>query len=279
MSKKIKKLKNKIREQKDIQKMKNNKSSSEKNKLENKLIKKNNRKPKGNGDLKNTTNNIIDVINVNKTYVSGSIQNVALKNVDLQIKKGSFVVILGESGSGKTTLLNILSGLDRATQGDVIVSNINISTLSNKSLTTFRRNYVGFVFQSYNLLLELNAYDNAKMGRRLQMDGNKRLDIKELFEKVGIGDKLNSSITDLSGGQLQRVSLVRALSKNPKIIFADEPTGALDSESSKKVLKLFKEINAKYKTTIILVTHDEKIADMADIIVNVKDGKVKTTYV
>ncbi|WKX02390.1 ABC transporter ATP-binding protein [Candidatus Mycoplasma mahonii] len=244
-----------------------------------KMVKMGNNTPKGDPSLKNTEGHIIDVKGATKVYLKGKVQKIALYNVNFEIKKGEFVVILGQSGSGKTTLLNLLSALDRPTSGDIIVENTNLSCLSNTDLTTFRRNYVGFVFQSYNLLSELNARDNVEIGRRLQKDGNLRLDVQELFERVGITDELNSSVGELSGGQLQRVALIRALSKNPSIIFADEPTGALDSKTSDKVMKLFKEINKKYKTTIVLVTHNNQVTKMADKIINVSDGKVTVQHV
>lgn len=218
---------------------------------------------------------IVSVKKLNKSYFSGKIEHKVLKNISLSINKGDFVVILGPSGSGKTTLLNILSGLDKATSGKVNVCGNNLTELSSSELTTFRRNNVGFVFQSYNLLSELNVEDNVRMGHQLQIDGNKRLDIFELFERVGLKGLEKNMIGELSGGQMQRVSIVRALAKNPDIIFADEPTGALDQKTSEKVLNLFKEINEKYNTTIVLVTHDEAIRNMAKTVISVIDGKVE----
>lgn len=265
---KIKALKEKEKEQTRLMELKSSTSKVNEYKRANKT-------PKGERNVENSEGMIIDVNKINKYYASGKTYTHVLKNVSLKIKKGEFVVILGPSGSGKTTLLNILSGLDRPTYGDVVVNNINISSLTNSELTTFRRNNVGFVFQSYNLLSELNAIDNAMMGSQLQMDGNKRLDLEELFERVGLKGLEKKAVGELSGGQMQRVSIVRALAKNPEVIFADEPTGALDSKTSDKVLELFKEINQKYKTTIIFVTHDEKIANLADKLIRVVDGKVK----
>lgn len=268
---KIKELKQKAKEEKELQRL----SQEEDADSRTKEIRLSNKKPKGEKLIENTKGNIIDVDGVEKYYATGKQLYHALKNVSFKIKRGEFIVILGPSGSGKTTLLNVLSGLDRATEGKIIINGTNLSALKNSELTTFRRNNVGFVFQSYNLLAELNAYDNAVMGRQLQMDGNKRLDVNELFERVGLDGQQKKSISELSGGQLQRVSIIRALSKNPDIIFADEPTGALDSKTSEKVLELFDEINRKYNTTIIFVTHDEKIAKLADKIIHVKDGSVE----
>lgn len=239
-----------------------------------KTIIKQNKKPKGELNISNSVSNVIDVINVSKTYVTGNVLYTAIHDVNLQIKKGEFVVIVGPSGSGKTTLLNVLSGLDRATSGDIIVENLNISALSNKQLTNFRKDKIGFVFQSYNLIPELNAHDNALLGQVLQKDVKLRLDIKTLFEQVDLNGKENNSIGQLSGGQAQRVSIVRALAKNPSIIFADEPTGALDSRTSDMVLKLLKYINKEYNTTIILVTHNNEIEKIADKVIEVKDGVI-----
>lgn len=267
---KIRELKDKQKEKKHIEKL-----SSNRNKELIKEIKNNNKSLKGDKIMQNSEGNIIDIKALNKTYVSGKTTFQALKDVSFTIKKGEFVVILGPSGSGKTTLLNIISGLDRATEGHVIVNGTNLSALKNAELTTFRRNNVGFVFQSYNLLAELNAYDNAMMGRQLQTNGNKRLDVKELFERVGLKGQEKKAITELSGGQMQRVSIVRALAKNPELIFADEPTGALDSKTSEMVLELFDEINNKYKTTIVFVTHDKDVAKLADKVIHVIDGQVK----
>lgn len=269
---KIKELKQKTKEEKRVKQLHAN-NDHENSRL--REIKEKNKKPQGEKIIPNSSGNIIDVESLEKFYVTGRQTYHALNDVSFSIKRGEFVVILGPSGSGKTTLLNILSGLDRATDGKIVINGTNLSALKNSELTTFRRNNVGFVFQSYNLLAELNAYDNAMMGRQLQMDGNKRLDVNELFERVGLGGHQKKAITELSGGQLQRVSIIRALSKNPDIIFADEPTGALDSKTSEKVLDLFTEINKRYNTTIIFVTHDENVSKLADKIIHVTDGKVK----
>lgn len=266
---KIKELKAKQRENTMIIKMQTSPA-------ELKFLKKANKSPKGPKEIKNKKGCILEVKNINKFYVSGKQKYHVLKDANLEIKKGEFVVIVGPSGSGKTTLLNIISGLDRATDGNVVFKDMNISALKTSELTTFRRNNVGFVFQSYNLLSELNAEDNAQMGRQLQTNNSRRMDISELFERVGIGGLEKKTIGELSGGQMQRVSIVRALSKNPEIIFADEPTGALDSKSSERVLELFKEINKKYKTTIVLVTHDMEVTKLADKIIEVSDGEVQT---
>ena len=275
----IKDLKSKNKELKEIKKLEESVKTSTiplpLSKQEIRYIKRQNKKPFGQKSVENEKGNIIDVKNITKSYVLGSQKFNALKNVSFSIKQGEFIVILGPSGSGKSTLLNVLSGLDRTTEGQIVIDNINIAALSNKELTTFRRNNVGFIFQSYNLLPELNAKDNAEIGRALQIDGNKRGNIEEIFESINMGARINSPVNSLSGGQAQRVSIARALAKKPKIIFADEPTGALDSETSKQVLDLFKKLNKENKTTIIFVTHDREIAKIADRVLTVKDGVAK----
>lgn len=272
-NKKIKELKQKVKEKKEYDSMETKSKVSKEFKSELKSLKISNKKPKGNPELTNSQGNIIDVHNMSKTFVMGNGKQKVLKDVNLTIKKKDFVAILGPSGSGKSTLLNILSGLDRPTSGEVIVNNINISTLSNKNLTVFRRKNIGFIFQSYNLLNSLNAKDNAKIGAALQKENNKKMDIEEIFNSIGMADKINSNIQDLSGGQQQRVSIARALAKNPNIIFADEPTAALDEETSTKVLKLFNEINKKYGTTIVIVTHDNNIKKIVNKVIEVRNGK------
>ncbi|XP_023214089.1 uncharacterized protein LOC111616975 [Centruroides sculpturatus] len=223
-----------------------------------KKLKKLNRHPKGNKNLKNSEGNIIDVRKLSKYYVSGHNAVRILKDISLSIPKGKLIVIYGPSGSGKSTFLNVISGLDRATTGDVIVNDVNLSALKDPEMTQFRRDNVGFVFQSYNLLPDLNARDNVKIGQVLQKDPQKALDVEDLFNDLGIKEVLNQDIRNLSGGQQQRVSVARALSKNPTIIFADEPTGSLDQKTTLKVIRLLASINKKYGTTIIVVTHDEQ---------------------
>lgn len=239
-----------------------------------KKINRNNQKPHGKNNISMHMNHIIELKNVNKYYVSGNNIYHILKNINLSIERGKFIVIYGQSGTGKSTLLNVISGLDRATEGDVIVNGVNLSSLKDHQLTNFRRHHVGFIFQSYNLLSDLNARDNARMGQVLQKDKTKIISIEQLFSDMGIADLLHQDIRNLSGGQQQRVAIARALAKNPQLIFADEPTGSLDSVSSQKVIALLKNLNRKYGTTIIVVTHDHSYKQVADQVLEVKDGEV-----
>ncbi|MBX4210095.1 MAG: ABC transporter ATP-binding protein [Mollicutes bacterium PWAP] len=233
-----------------------------------------NKNPKGAPKAKNSDENIIDVKNLNKFYTNKKTIFHALKNINLTIKKGTFNVILGSSGSGKTTLLNMIGGLDNITGGEVIVNNINLTALKIKELTQFRRIFIGFVFQSYNLLPSLNVFDNVEVGMVLQMDKPKRKNINELLERMNMGFAVKKSIYELSGGQQQRVSIARALAKSPSILIGDEPTGALDSKTSAKVFQLFQEINREEKATIIIVTHNPKVAKLADQVIKVENGEI-----
>ena len=242
-----------------------------------KWVNKMNMIPKGERYIENSSKDIIiDVNNVTKSYTTKSLIFNALNNVSLKIKKGEFVVILGPSGSGKSTLLNVVSGLDRPTQGEVIINGENLSSLKEKELTRFRRKHIGFIFQSYNLLPTLNVYDNVEMGRVLQVDKSKRLNIKTILADIGMLDQINKRTYELSGGQQQRVSIARALVKSPDIIIGDEPTGSLDSYSKSEVFKLLQDINKKDKTTIIIVTHNSTVAKIANKVIKVKDGKIES---
>ena len=198
----------------------------------------------------------------------------ALDNVNLEINKGEFVAIVGTSGSGKSTLLHMLGGLDRPSQGKVIVDNKDIFSMDNDKLTIFRRRNIGFVFQSYNLVPILNVYENIVLP--IELDGNK-VDTKyvdNIIETLGLTDKINRLPNKLSGGQQQRVAIARSLATKPSIILADEPTGNLDSKTEEEVLTLLKMSAKKYNQTIVMITHDEGIAQMADRVINIEDGKV-----
>ncbi|VEU59452.1 ABC transporter ATP-binding protein [Mesomycoplasma neurolyticum] len=245
-------------------------------------IKKANNKPKkkiGTILSQNKDDNIIDLYNVKKSYLSGQVVTEVLKGVSLSIKKSEFAVLFGKSGSGKSTLLNIISGLDRASDGEVIVSNNNLTYFSNSKLTKFRREKISFIFQSYNLLQNLNGYDNVLTGAYLQKDKSKILNIDELFKEFEIENIKYKYPSQMSGGQQQRISILRALAKNADIIFADEPTGALDEATSKIVMKSLKYINKKYKTTVIIVSHDPSIAKACDKVITLSDGLIESVHI
>lgn len=213
----------------------------------------------------------IELRNVNKIYESGEIKTYALREASLEIKEGEFVVILGPSGSGKSTMLNVISGLDTPTSGEIYFNGKLISNLKSEELTIFRRENLGFIFQQYNLLQNLTVKENVDIGANL---GENPLNIDEVLKKVGLIEQKNKYPSQLSGGQQQRVSIARSIAKNPKIIFGDEPTGALDEETAREVLQLIDEMNKEYKTTIVLITHNAGIANMADKVIKMNSGKI-----
>jgi putative ABC transport system ATP-binding protein len=222
---------------------------------------------------------IIELKNVTKYYANKYIATKVLGDVDLQINKGEFVVILGPSGSGKTTLLNIISGMDNATYGDVIVANESLINKHGSKLTLFRKKNVGFVFQQYGLLPNLTVKENVEIGSYLQDDKTKRINIDELLKMIGMYEYRNKLPAELSGGQQQRTSIARSVAKNPNILFGDEPTAAVDEATSKQILQLFIDINKKYSCTVILVTHNAKIAELATKVVHVQNGKIKNVVI
>ncbi|WP_338956045.1 ABC transporter ATP-binding protein [Spiroplasma endosymbiont of Polydrusus cervinus] len=233
------------------------------------------------GEIISTTNSkpdtskyVIELVNVKKSYITGEVEIPVLKGIDLKLEKGDFIVILGPSGSGKTTLLNIISGLDKVSSGDVFVIDYNLSLLKDVHLTKFRRDNIGFIFQQYNLLTNLTAKENAEVGENLSKNKNKDMTIKDIFETIGMEEQMNKYPHQMSGGQQQRVSIARALAKNPDILFADEPTGALDEEMGRKVLEILVDVNKKYKTTVIIVTHNPNIADIANTVIHVRNGLI-----
>ncbi|WP_036435910.1 ABC transporter ATP-binding protein [Mycoplasmopsis felifaucium] len=242
-------------------------------------INKNKRKKDENYNLKNEGEKIIEVKNVSKYYVSDNVVTRVLKNVSMDVKKGELLLILGVSGGGKSTLLNLISGLDRPSKGDVIVCDENLPYMSNNKLTIFRRKHVSFIFQNYNLLANLNAYDNVETGAYLQTDPAKKVDIVQLFKRFEMEEEMYKFPSQMSGGQQQRVSIMRALSKNSEIIFADEPTGALDESTTKIVLKLLYEINKETGSTIVMVSHNPVMAAMADRVVHVVEGRIDRVQV
>lgn len=215
----------------------------------------------------------IEVNDLVKTYGDGENTCVAVNHTAFTIASSEIVVILGPSGSGKSTLMNILGGLESATSGSVKVAGQEIATLNPKALSIYRRNYVGFVFQFYNLIPNLTIRENVEICAHL---GKSPLPIDELLQKVGLSGQENKFPAQLSGGQQQRVAIARALVKNPTLLLCDEPTGALDYKTSKEVLTLFSEINQNYGTTIIMITHNDAIKDMAHRIIRIKDGTIIT---
>ena len=216
----------------------------------------------------------VELKNVVKYYNNKILATKVLSNVNLKIKKGEFVVILGPSGSGKTTLLNIISGMDNASYGDTIVAGENLIDYSPSKLTLFRRNNIGYVFQQYGLLPNLTVKENIQIGQNLQDNKSKIIPIDEILKAIGLETQANKYPNELSGGQQQRVSIARSVAKNPNILFGDEPTGAIDEEMSKNIMNLFVEINKKYHTTIIIVTHNPILADIATMVINVANGTI-----
>jgi putative ABC transport system ATP-binding protein len=212
--------------------------------------------------------------NLTKIYGSGDNAVHALDNVNINIENGSFTAIVGTSGSGKSTLLHMLGGLDRPTSGKVYVANEDLSSLKDDELTIFRRRKIGFVFQDYNLLPTISVYENIVLP--IGLDGGK-VDEKytdEIIEALGLQKKLQSLPGNLSGGQKQRVAIARAMSSKPAIILADEPTGNLDSKTGNEVILLFKMLCTRFKQTLVMITHNEEIAQSADKIIRIEDGKV-----
>lgn len=201
----------------------------------------------------------------------------ALDGVDLMIEQGTFTAIVGTSGSGKSTLLHILGGLDQPTSGEVLIKGVNISEMNKKKLTVFRRRNIGFIFQNYNLMPILNVFDNIALP--IKLDAGNKVDSKyidEIMDCLGIKDKKYSNPNQLSGGQQQRVAIARALATKPAIILADEPTGNLDSKTTMEVVCLLKETSEKFHQTIVMVTHNEEIAQLCDSIIRIEDGKILT---
>lgn len=213
--------------------------------------------------------------NISKTYQMGEVEIKALNKANFSIDKGELVVILGPSGAGKTTCLNILGGMDEATSGTLTIDGENITNYKRKDLIKYRRNDIGFVFQFYNLIQNLTALENVELAVQLCKD---HLNPETVLKKVGLKDRINNFPSQLSGGEQQRVAIARAIAKNPKLLLCDEPTGALDYKTGKQILKLLEDTCHKENMTIIIVTHNSAIADMADKVIKFKNGQVEEIY-
>lgn len=214
---------------------------------------------------------VISIQNVHKQYVSGDIKTTALKDVNLEVKKGEFVVVLGPSGSGKSTLLHVSGGLDEVNDGTILVSGQEITKMRSSQLTDFRRKELGFIFQQYNLMPNMTVFENVEVGARLS---DRPLDVTNVLKEVMLENLFNQFPYQLSGGQQQRVAIARAIVKNPSILFCDEPTGALDEDTGKTVLDILQRINEEFQTTIFFITHNLGIAEMADKVVRMKSGEI-----
>ncbi len=214
----------------------------------------------------------LEVRGLKKSFGSGETRQEVLKDLDFTVAKGEFCVLLGPSGSGKSTLLNILGGIDSADGGEIAINGDKLAEMDEKSLTRYRRKHLGYVFQMYNLIPNLNVKENIETGAYLS---DKPLDIDELLKILGLYEHRYKLPNQLSGGQQQRVSIGRAIVKNPDILLCDEPTGALDYKTSKEILRLIEEVNQKYGNTIIMVTHNEAIKQMADHVIKLRDGKIR----
>lgn len=228
---------------------------------------------KGKGDrMSETEKSFLEIVDLRKSFGSGDTRQEVLRGMDFTVAKGEFCVLLGPSGSGKSTLLNIIGGIDSADAGYISINGDKLEDLGEKRLTQYRRKHLGYVFQLYNLIGNLNVKENIEVGAYLS---DNPLEIDELLHTLGLYEHRHKLPNQLSGGQQQRVSIGRAIIKNPDILLCDEPTGALDYSTSKEILKLIEDINAKYKSTVIMVTHNEAIKDMADHIIKLRDGKVR----
>jgi putative ABC transport system ATP-binding protein len=218
---------------------------------------------------------LFKVNKLTKEYKMGEVSVKALDDISFELFKGEFVVVLGPSGSGKSTILNILGGMDSPTRGKVFYKEKDISTYKEEELSAFRRENIGFVFQFYNLMPNLTAKENVEMSTEI---AENLLDIEETLKKVGLKERANHFPSQMSGGEQQRVSIARAVAKNPEVLLCDEPTGALDYSTGIKVLKLLKEINQTMNKTVVVITHNQPIAQMADKVIKMRSGKVSEIY-
>ena len=215
----------------------------------------------------------LELNQIKKAFGSGENRVQVLKGIDLAVEKGEFCVLLGPSGSGKSTLLNILGGIDRADSGDIFIDGERMADMNEKALTLYRRRHLGYIFQMYNLIPNLTVRENIEVGAYLS---RRPLDVDELLHLLGLWDHRGKLPNQLSGGQQQRTSIGRAIVKNPDILLCDEPTGALDYKTSKEILKLIETVNQKYGNTVIMVTHNDAIRLMADRVVRLRDGAIRS---
>ncbi|MBR1781156.1 MAG: ABC transporter ATP-binding protein [Oscillospiraceae bacterium] len=217
----------------------------------------------------------LEINQIKKSFGSGDSRVEVLKGISLSIERGEFCVLLGPSGSGKSTLLNIIGGIDAADEGDITINGERMADMNEKRLTRYRRRHLGYIFQMYNLIPNLTVRENIEVGAFL---GEHPLDVDELLQTLGLAEHQGKLPNQLSGGQQQRTAIGRAIVKNPDILLCDEPTGALDYVTSKEILKLIETVNRKYGNTIIMVTHNDAIKDMADRVVRLRDGKIRKEY-
>ena len=217
----------------------------------------------------------LQIEEINKSYGSGDSLAKVLNGISLDIERGELCVLLGPSGSGKSTLLNIIGGIESADSGSIVIDGSAIESMNQKELSNYRRNHLGYVFQFYNLIPNLTARENIEVGAYLS---KRPLDIDDLIETLGLTEHQHKLPNQLSGGQQQRVSIGRAIVKNPDLLLCDEPTGALDYNTSKEILSLISEVNKKYQSTIIIVTHNDAIKNMADTVITLRDGTVRESY-
>ena len=218
----------------------------------------------------------IQLNNLTKEFKSGDTKIVANDKINFSLEKGRLLIIVGASGAGKTTLLNLIGGMDKATSGEILIDGKNLVGLSDRELTEYRRNDVGFVFQHYNLIPNLTALENVEMASEIS---NNPLNPREILEEVGLSYRLNNFPSQLSGGEQQRVAIARALAKNPKLLLCDEPTGALDYETGKNILRLLQDASRKMGATVVIITHNSLIKPMADQVIEIRDGKVDKDYI
>lgn len=217
----------------------------------------------------------LEIRDIQKSFGQNDSRVQVLKGVNMQVEQGDFCVLLGPSGSGKSTLLNIIGGIDTADAGQITIGNITLGKMNPKKLTAYRRNHLGYVFQMYNLIPNLTVRENIEVGAYLS---DRPLDVDELLQTLGLYEHRKKLPNQLSGGQQQRTAIGRAIVKNPDILLCDEPTGALDYNTSKDILELIERVNQKYGNTVIMVTHNDAIKDMADIVIRLRDGAVRKSY-